>query len=97
MSNPSEGHLEAGILSLARGSHLVLEDLQPGHEHEYIQVLLRNDGIYQLEYRDNSSELQHQTLTLSTTKVVDAMNGWRTGEHEWLDAFHWSTIADLFE
>jgi hypothetical protein len=88
--NPPLGRIEAAVLSLARDSHVVLEDVRPEHHDEYIQVVLRGDGIYQLEYRDGSADRHYQTLTLSPAKVIDAMDGWRTGKTEWRDGFQWS-------
>ena len=37
--------------------------------------MLRNDGIYQFEYRDGSPDRHYQTLTVSATKVIDAIDG----------------------
>jgi hypothetical protein len=82
---------------LPRDSHLILEDSREGRANEYIQVWLRQDGVYQLEYRDGSAAEHYQTLTVSVGKVHTAFNAWRLGEREWQAAFTWTCIGSLFD
>ncbi|MFD3542261.1 hypothetical protein ACFWUQ_22610 [Streptomyces sp. NPDC058662] len=60
----------------------------------YIQVLLRGNNTYQLEYRDGVAELHYQTQTISQEKVRGALLGWAGTKPGWRDGFMWNNIAE---
>ncbi|MFJ6378697.1 hypothetical protein ACIQI7_01630 [Kitasatospora sp. NPDC092039] len=98
VKRPSGSAVGAMLADLRRGAaHMVLERVdeeQPGSW--YIQVLLRENNTFQLEYRDGVPELHHQTLTVSQEKVLGALLGWARGEPGWRDGFMWNNIAEQF-
>lgn len=67
------------MIGLPRDAYLILDDSSGRPGDEYIQVLLRQDGVYQLEFRAGSPAEHYQTLTVSAEKVHTAFNGWRLG------------------
>ncbi|GAA4846579.1 hypothetical protein [Kitasatospora terrestris] len=78
-------------------AHMVVERVdgeRPGDW--YIQVLLRENNTYQLEYREGSAEQHFQTMTVSQEKVLTALLGWATGKPGWPDAFMWNNIGEQF-
>ncbi|MEV6989612.1 hypothetical protein AB0N87_10330 [Streptomyces sp. NPDC093228] len=88
---PRGSRLEAAVLNLPRGGHLVLQcAAEPGC---HAQVRLRPDGVYQLEYRDRSPAEHCRTQTLSVDKVIAALADWVAGEIAWRDAFQWDSIG----
>ncbi|MFF9472015.1 hypothetical protein ACF1E9_05215 [Streptomyces roseolus] len=95
-SKPTIGRMLAG---LQRGNgHLVLERVEEGAEGSwYVQVLLREDNTYQLEFRDGVAAEHYQTRTVSQEKVLTAMLGWAAGEVGWKDTFMWHNIGSQFE
>jgi hypothetical protein len=95
--DPSRSRIEAAVLSLPRDGHLGLEHSGVDKADEYIQVWLRPDGIYQLEYRDGSPTEHYQTLTVSADKVHTAFNAWRLGDREWRAGFTWTCIGSMFD
>ncbi|ANS66678.1 hypothetical protein SLINC_4454 [Streptomyces lincolnensis] len=78
--------------------HMVLErqdeDL-PGDW--YIQVLLRENNTYQLEYRDGVPAEHYQTQTISQEKVLRALLGWAADTSGWREDFMWNNISSMFE
>ncbi|MFE1855594.1 hypothetical protein ACFYYI_39920 [Streptomyces sp. NPDC002387] len=88
---PRGARLEAAVLNLPRGGHLVLQcAAEPGC---HAQVRLRPNGVYQLEYRDRSPAEHCRTQTLSVDKVIAALADWAAGEIAWRDAFQWDSIG----
>jgi hypothetical protein len=95
-SKPVIGRMLAG---LRRGNaHLILDRLEEDLEGSwYVQVLLRDDATYQLEYRDGVAAEHYQTLTTSQAEVLTAMLGWAAGQVDWKDGFTWNNISAQFE
>ncbi|WP_320780724.1 hypothetical protein [Streptomyces sp. CRN 30] len=62
----------------------------------YIQVLLRQNNTYQLEYRDGVAAEHYQTQTISQEKVLRALLGWAAGTSEWRKEFMWNNISSTF-
>lgn len=99
VNNPSKPAITRMLAALRRGgnAHLVLERAEDGLAGDwYIQVLLRNDNTYQLEFRDGVAAEHYQTRTVSQEKVATAMLGWAAGGTEWKHGFMWNTLAAQF-
>jgi hypothetical protein len=62
-----------------------------------VQVLMREDNTFQLEYRDGAAAEHYQTRTVSRDKAVATVLGWVKGEPGWKAAFMWNSIASCFE
>ncbi|MEU0837379.1 hypothetical protein [Streptomyces sp. NPDC005969] len=94
-SKPAIGRL---VANLQRGNaHLVLERVEEDIEGSwYVQVLLRDDNTYQLEFRDGIAAEHYQTRTISQEKVLTAMLGWAAGKVDWKDGFMWNNIGSQF-
>lgn len=94
----SEAAIGTMLANLRRGNaHMVLERVdeeRPGSW--YIQVLLRENNTFQLEYRDGVPELHYQTLTISQEKILGALLGWASSKPDWRDGFMWNNIAEQF-
>lgn len=95
---PDREHLEILVTDLRRGNaRLILETVdsedQPADMGRYIEVRLRQDNSYALEYRDGSLSTHFGTRTLCSHKVVDALHGWASGESAWQDTFVWNPLA----
>ncbi|MGW2183643.1 hypothetical protein ACWCXX_37620 [Streptomyces sp. NPDC001732] len=78
-------------------AHMIVERVdeeQPGSW--YIQVLLRENNSYQLEYRDGVAEQHFQTMTVSQEKVLAALLGWAAAKPNWPDGFMWNNIGEQF-
>jgi len=99
VKKPSKPVIGTMLANLHRGNaHLVLERVEDGVEGSwYVQVLLRDDNTYQLEYRDGVAAEHYQTRTISQEKVLTAMLGWAVGRGDWRDAFMWNNIGSQFE
>ncbi|MEU9865445.1 hypothetical protein AB0D99_31715 [Streptomyces sp. NPDC047971] len=86
------------LANLRQGNaHMVVERVdreRPGDW--YIQVLLRENNTYQLEYRDGLAEQHFQTMTVSQEKVLTALLGWAAAKPGWRDAFMWNNIGEQF-
>ncbi|WP_063834910.1 hypothetical protein [Streptomyces sp. NRRL F-4474] len=86
------------LANLRQGNaHMVVERVdgeRPGDW--YIQVLLRENNTYQLEYRDGMAEQHFQTMTVSQEKVLTALLGWAAAKPGWQDAFMWNNIGEQF-
>ncbi|MGW6819653.1 hypothetical protein [Streptomyces sp. NPDC055005] len=87
------------LANLRRGNaHLVLERVEEGLEGSwYVQVLLRDDNTYQLEFRDGVAAEHYQTRTVSQEKVLTAVLGWAVGKADWKVDFMWNNIGSQFE
>ncbi|MFF9143924.1 hypothetical protein ACF1BN_03540 [Streptomyces sp. NPDC014861] len=98
VKQPSKPAIGKMLADLKRGNaHLVLERLdteRPGSW--YIQVLLRENNTFQLEYRDGVPELHFQTQTISQKKVLGALLGWAGAAPSWQDSFMWNNISEQF-
>ncbi|MFD8206794.1 hypothetical protein ACFV2S_10365 [Streptomyces sp. NPDC059695] len=98
VKRPSKPTVGKMLADLRRGNaSLVLERVdeeKPGAW--YIQVLLRENNTYQLEYRDGVAGLHYQTQTISQEKVLGALLGWAAAKPGWQDGFMWNNIAEQF-
>ncbi|MFI5648351.1 hypothetical protein [Kitasatospora sp. NPDC051705] len=98
LKRPSKLAVGRMLANLRRGSaHLVLERVdedQPGRW--YIQVRLRENNTFQLEYRDGVAEQHYQTLTISQEKVLGALLGWVGAKPGWRGGFMWNNIGEQF-
>jgi hypothetical protein len=90
--NPTENRIRALLGALSRDEHVILERFGSSDNH-YIQVWLRSDGVFQLEYRAGQPSQHYQTQTESRDKVVSALSGWCRGESAWRDDFEWLSIG----
>ncbi|MFJ8593776.1 hypothetical protein [Streptomyces sp. NPDC093598] len=95
-SKPAIGRMPA---NLGRGNeHMVVERQDADVVGDwYIQVLLRENNTYQLEYRDGVATKHYQTQTVSQEKALRALLGWATGTSEWREDFMWNDISSMFE
>ncbi|WP_191134252.1 hypothetical protein [Streptomyces sp. col6] len=98
VKRPSKPAIGTMLANLRRGdAHMVLERVdeeRPGSW--YIQVLLRENNTYQLEYRDGVAELHYQTQAISQEKALGALLGWAGAKSGWRDGFMWNNIAKQF-
>lgn len=98
VKRPSKPAIGMMLANLRRGNaHMVLERVdeeRPGSW--YIQVLLRENNTYQLEYRDGVAEQHYQTQTISQEKVLGALLGWAVAKSGWRDGFMWHSLAEQF-
>jgi hypothetical protein len=94
-SKPAIGTM---LANLRRGNaHMVLERVEADRPGTwYVQVLLRGNNTYQLEYRDGVAELHYQTQTVSQAKVLGALLGWAAAGAGWREGFMWNNIAAEF-
>lgn len=88
--------MSAAVADLGRGDALIVERVDDRPGDWYVQVLLREDNTFQLEYRDGVGAEHYQTRTVSRDKVVAAVLGWARGDRGWRDAFQWINIGDQF-
>jgi hypothetical protein len=86
------------LANLRRGNaHMVVERVDEDRPGDwYIQVLLRENNTYQLEYRDGVAEQHFQTMTVSQERVLAALLGWATAKQGWQDGFMWNNISEQF-
>ncbi|MFD1830399.1 hypothetical protein ACFSJS_12080 [Streptomyces desertarenae] len=98
VKRPSKSAIATMLANLRRDNdHMVLEWQDEDREGDwYIQVLLRDNNTYQLEYRDGVAAEHYQTLTVSQEKVLQALVSWAAGKPEWRDDFMWNNISALF-
>ncbi|WP_327127661.1 hypothetical protein [Streptomyces sp. NBC_01727] len=95
---PTKPKISAAIANLQRGDALIVERVAEEESGDwYVQVLMREDNTFQLEYRDGAPTEHFQTRTLAREKVVAAVLGWAKGEPDWKDHFMWNSIASYFE
>ncbi|MEE1939777.1 hypothetical protein V1L54_10225 [Streptomyces sp. TRM 70361] len=99
VKRPSKPTTATMLASLCRGNdHMILDWQDEDREGDwYIQVLLRDNNTYQLEYRSGVAAEHYQTLTVSQEKVLRALLGWAAGNPEWRDGFMWNNISAMFE
>ncbi|GGY84433.1 hypothetical protein GCM10010363_75980 [Streptomyces omiyaensis] len=99
IKKPSKPAIGRMLANLRRGdAHLVLERVEEGLEGSwYVQVLLRDDNTYQLEFRDGVAAEHYQTRTISQEKVLTAVLGWAVGKADWKVDFMWNNIGSQFE
>ncbi|WP_411087324.1 hypothetical protein [Streptomyces sp. 061-3] len=97
VKTPSKPAIGRMLANLQRGNaHLVLERAEEDMEGSwYVQVLLRDDNTYQLEFRDGVAAEHYQTRTISQEKVLTAMLGW-ANKAGWKDGFMWNNIGSQF-
>ncbi|MEV8530196.1 hypothetical protein AB0451_40060 [Streptomyces sp. NPDC052000] len=96
--NPGPVALSRMVANLGRGNALIVERLDDEVAGDwYVQVWLRDDNTYQLEFRDGTAAEHYQTRTISQEKVIAALNGWAKGRPAWKDAFMWNNIGASFE
>ena len=81
VKKPSKPAIGRMLANLQRGhAHLVVERAEERMEGSwYVQVLLRDDNTYQLEFRDGVAAEHYQTRTVSQEKVLTAVLGWAAG------------------
>ncbi|MDX5562830.1 hypothetical protein PYK79_03820 [Streptomyces sp. ID05-04B] len=98
VKKPTKPTIGRMLANLQRGNaHLVLERVDEGMEGSwYVQVLLRDDNTYQLEFRDGMAAEHYQTRTISQEKVQTAMLGWAANTADWKDSFMWNKIGSQF-
>ncbi|WP_206301840.1 hypothetical protein [Streptomyces sp. AcE210] len=99
MKKPSKPAIGRMLANLQRGNaHLVLERVEENMEGSwYVQVLLRDDNTYQLEFRDGIAAEHYQTRTICQEKVLTAMLDWAAAKAAWKDGFMWNSISSQFE
>lgn len=94
---PTKPMVGARVGDLMRGGSLVLERVEEKPGDWYVQVWLREDNTFQLEYRDGVPSEHYQTRTISREKAAEAMIGWMKHDPVWKDAFQWTNIGSMFE
>lgn len=94
--NPTENRIRALIGALTPNQHVILEQFGESSKY-YIQVRLKDDGFFQLEYRAGCPAEHYQALTKSQEKVALALFGWSRGEAGWRNDLEWLPIGHLFE
>ncbi|MFW6692607.1 hypothetical protein [Streptomyces sp. MAR4 CNX-425] len=99
MKRPSKPAIGRMLANLQHGNaHLILERAEEDMRGSwYVQVLLRDDNTYQLEFRDGVAAEHYQTRTISQEKVLVAMLGWAAGQADWKDGFMWNNIGWQFK
>jgi len=93
--NPTENRISALLAALSQNDSIILERVGSSNSH-YIQVWLRPDRVFQLEYRAGQPSEHYQTRTDSRGRVVSALSGWINEESAWRDDFEWLSIGDWF-
>ncbi|MFM9594300.1 hypothetical protein ACKI1J_20355 [Streptomyces scabiei] len=95
---PTKPKISTAIANLQRGDVVIVERVAEEESGDwYVQVLMREDNTFQVEYRDGVPAEHYQTRTVSREKVVAAVLGWVKGEPDWKVAFMWNNIASCFE
>ncbi|MCT9080390.1 hypothetical protein [Streptomyces fulvoviolaceus] len=99
VKRPSKPAIGAMLANLRRDKeHMVVERQDEGLAGDwYIQVLLRDNNTYQLEYRDGVAAEHYQTQTVSQEKVLRALLGWAADRPDWREHFMWNNISSMFE
>ncbi|MFI1279441.1 hypothetical protein ACH4U5_01525 [Streptomyces sp. NPDC020858] len=98
VGNPKPSALSRMVANLGRGNAFVIvERVDDGADGDwYVQVWLRDDNTYQLEFREGTAAEHYQTRTISQDGVIAALSGWAEGRPDWKDAFMWNNIRTLF-
>lgn len=94
---PTKPMVGARVGDLRRNGALVLERVEEEPGDWYVQVWLREDNTFRLEYRDGVPSEHYQTRTISREKAAEAMIGWMKRDPTWKDAFQWTNIGTMFE
>lgn len=96
--NPKGSAVSQMVANLGRGNAFVIvervDDEVDGDW--YVQVWLRDDNTYQLEFRDGTAAEHYQTRTISQEKVIAALSGWAEERPGWKDTFMWNNISTMF-
>ncbi|GGS23592.1 hypothetical protein Snoj_20130 [Streptomyces nojiriensis] len=91
--DPDPATIEAMLAGLRSRKHLLLQRLTDCFEgDEYIQVLLREDEAYEVEYHIDASE-HCQARTDSQAKVREVLLGWAADWEGWQTALQWTDIG----
>ncbi|MGW2492230.1 hypothetical protein ACWCV9_34160 [Streptomyces sp. NPDC001606] len=95
---PTKPAVGTMLANLRRGNeYLILERRDEEREGDwYIQVWLRDNNTYQLEYRDGVPAEHYQTRTLSQEKVLQALLGWMLDKPDGREGFMWTNIGPMF-
>ncbi|WP_225877168.1 hypothetical protein [Streptomyces resistomycificus] len=99
VKRPSKPAIGTMLANLGRDNqHMIVERLDEECAGDwYIQVLLRDNNTYQLEYRDGAPAEHYQTQTVSQDKVLRALLGWAADKPDWREDFMWNNVSSLFE
>ncbi|MEV7346112.1 hypothetical protein [Streptomyces sp. NPDC093544] len=99
VKRPSKPAMGIMLANLGRDNeHMVIERQDDELAGDwYIQVLLRENNTYQLEYRDGAAAEHYQTQTVSQEKVLRALLGWAADTSDWREDFMWNNISSMFE
>ncbi|MFJ5231169.1 hypothetical protein ACIQBJ_14895 [Kitasatospora sp. NPDC088391] len=99
MRDPGPTALGLMVANLQRGdSFLIVERFGPDEPAGdwYVQVRLREDGVFEVEYRDGVPAEHYRTLTVSAERATAAVVGWVAGEPAWRERFRWTSIGHWF-
>ena len=91
---PSTDAVATALNALGRDTTLVLEDRD--EEEVYVQVWLRDDGLFQLECRDGGPATHRRVLTVSAEKVERAVLAWRARDDDWDAGIDWTDVSAEF-
>lgn len=94
---PSKPKMSASVANLQQGDVLIVERIEEEPGTWYVQVLMREDNTFQLEYREGVPAEHYQTRTVSREKVIAAVLGWAKRETGWKASFMWNNIGSCFE
>ncbi|MGW6875880.1 hypothetical protein ACWGF3_13615 [Streptomyces xanthophaeus] len=99
VKKPSKPAIGRMLANPQRGNaHLILERVEEATEGSwYVQVLLRDDNTYQLEFRGGVAAEHYQTRTVAQEKVLTAMLGWAASMADLKVDFMWNSIGSQFE
>jgi hypothetical protein len=97
VKGPSKPAMGIMLANLGRDNeHMVIERQDDELAGDwYIQVLLRENNNYQLEYRDGIAVEHYQTQTISQKKVLRALLGWAADTSDWREDFMWNNISSV--
>jgi hypothetical protein len=97
VKRPSKPKIGTMLADLDQGDHLILERQDESQEGNwYIQVLVRENNTYQLEYRDGVPAEHYQTQTVSQEKALQALLDWVADKPAWRESFMWTNIGHWF-
>ncbi|MCX4983981.1 hypothetical protein [Streptomyces sp. NBC_00572] len=100
VKRPTELAIGAMLAELRRSGneHMVLQRLDDELEGDwFIQVLLRDDNTYELEYRAGSESEHYQTRTVSQDMVRDTLLGWAADKPNWRSGLMWNKVGHDFQ
>ncbi|MFF7471085.1 hypothetical protein [Streptomyces sp. NPDC008092] len=94
---PSAPAMDTMLAELRQGDYMILERKDEERDGDwYVQVLFRDDGTYQLEYRDGVPAEHYQTVTASREKACEALVDWAAGKPGWREGFEWNNLGAMF-